>query len=215
MSASAASNDSSVPAAAGSGTDQCHVDRRRSSWARSQTVMTTCSSCGRWYLGRASDRSRPARAAARIAPGWTSSTGWVPPELAGCPSSRRHSAAAIWDRAELCVQTNTTGASATVGCVGDRGAASMERAASMGSAVMRRRYRRRRSPADVERRTIPAASRVWRWNASNGAATPSREASSDGERSLNANSSTIASRVGSASAAWWAARRSSSDRSTR
>ena len=40
--------------------------------------------------------------------GCTASAGCVPAEVAGIGLRRFHNAAASWERAELCVQTNTT-----------------------------------------------------------------------------------------------------------
>ena len=48
------------------------------------------------------------RCAAATAPGCTAGAGWVPAEVAGTGLVSFHSAAASCERAELCVQTNTT-----------------------------------------------------------------------------------------------------------
>ena len=108
-----ASNAAGVPTGTGSGTDQCSHpgSATPSSWARSHTVTTSAgrsSTSSRWR-GVAPLRSSPARRAAATASGWTRSAGWVPAEVAGAPVSWRHRAAATWERAELCVQTNSAG----------------------------------------------------------------------------------------------------------
>ena len=112
-STTAASNAAGVPIGTGSGIDQCSQpgSATPSSCARSHTVTTSAGRASSPSRGRglASPRSSPARRAAATASGCTRSAGCVPAESAEAPVSWRHKAAAIWERAEFCVHTNSAG----------------------------------------------------------------------------------------------------------
>jgi hypothetical protein len=90
--------------------------------------------------------NRCARATA-IAVGWTESAGWVPADVAGTRLDAVHAAAASWDRAELCVQTNTTRAAG-------RENSGVKPAKALGT---NRTYERRRSPSERTRSINPAS----------------------------------------------------------
>ncbi len=194
------SNAAAVPVGTGSGIDQCNQVGGGwiSSWARSQTVMTSAgrvvtSSSNR---GTASDRSTRARRAAATAPGCTRRAGWVPALIAGAPASARQRAAASWLRAEFAVQMNS--AARTVGWSGAR--------SDVNASGTSETYRRRPSPLERCRVTRPAAARTSRWCARRFEGQPNRACSSAGERSDEPSSSTIASRCGSPRATCRAAR---------
>jgi hypothetical protein len=202
-SARAASNARRAPASTGSGIDQCSQSFGGSScsWARSHTVtpMSASRSPASSARGWVPARSNPARFAAAAAQGCTRVAGRDPALAARSPVRSRHSAAASGERAEFRVQTNNArpvrgGTPPTPMSITPR--------------WRRRAYRRRRSPADTTRSMSPTSSRTWRWWASRLPARPKRAARSDGARSDDDSSSTIARRSGSPRAACTAARRS-------
>ena len=81
-----------------------------------------------------------------------------------------------------------------------------EPASRTSGSLTSRTYLRRPSPADANRTISPTSSSTVRWWASRFDGMPSRSPSSFGDRSLTANSSTMASRAASPSAACIAAR---------
>lgn len=144
------SNAAGVSTRTGSGTDQCSRPAAgpSSSYALSQTATTRSSGRSTSVTSAVRESSRsPCLRATDTARRCTRCAGRVPAEATGTGLRCAQSADASCDRAELCVQTNTTrGAAIAAACV-------------LGNAPgTSRTYVRRRSASDRDRSTNPTCS---------------------------------------------------------